>query len=180
MNCSLSGSAVHEILQARILQWVAIPFSRGFRDWTQISCIAGRLFTIWFTRNRWGESWSSNFLLIECGGFSLAGYCWVRRKPSLCWSSTVSLFLLEMHGASLFLFWGSAAQGMIRHESSPVGASGHPSFYFIFLSCFFCYVFGVLDGMRDHSSQPGWTPSPLQWKFGVLTTGLPEESLFFF
>ena len=41
------------------------------------------------------------------------------------------------------------------HESSPVGASGHPSFYFIFLSCFFCYVFGVLDGMRDHSSQPG-------------------------
>ena len=29
MNCSLSGSSVHGILQARILEWVAIPFSRG-------------------------------------------------------------------------------------------------------------------------------------------------------
>ena len=29
MNCNLSGSFVREILQARILEWVAIPFSRG-------------------------------------------------------------------------------------------------------------------------------------------------------
>ena len=38
--------------QARILEWVAIPFSRAFswpRDWTWISCIAGRFFTIWAT-----------------------------------------------------------------------------------------------------------------------------------
>jgi len=41
------------ILQARILEWVAIPFSRGSsqpRDWTQVSCISGRFFTIWATR----------------------------------------------------------------------------------------------------------------------------------
>ena len=47
------GSSVHGILQARILEWVAIPFSRGSsqpRDWTQISHIAGRSFTIWATR----------------------------------------------------------------------------------------------------------------------------------
>ena len=47
MDCSLSGSSVHEILQARILEWVAIPFSRGFsqpRDKTQAPCIAGRFF----------------------------------------------------------------------------------------------------------------------------------------
>ena len=45
--CSLPGSSVHGILQARILKWVAIPFSRGTswpRDWTQVSCIAGRFF----------------------------------------------------------------------------------------------------------------------------------------
>ena len=30
MDCSLLGSSAHEILQARILEWVAIPFSRGF------------------------------------------------------------------------------------------------------------------------------------------------------
>ena len=38
------------ILQARILEWVAIPFSGGYswpRDQTQVSCTAGRFFTIW-------------------------------------------------------------------------------------------------------------------------------------
>ena len=41
------------LLQARILEWVAIPSSRRSSqpsDWTQVSCIAGRFFTIWATR----------------------------------------------------------------------------------------------------------------------------------
>ena len=41
------------ILQARKLEWVAMPFSRRSsqpRDWTRVSCIAGRFFTIWATR----------------------------------------------------------------------------------------------------------------------------------
>ena len=53
MDCSLPGSSVHGILQARILEWIAIPFSQGSswpRDWTRVSCIAGRFFTIWATR----------------------------------------------------------------------------------------------------------------------------------
>ena len=44
---------VHGILQARILEWIALPFSRGSsqpRDWTQVSHIAGRFFTSWHTR----------------------------------------------------------------------------------------------------------------------------------
>ena len=48
MNCGSPGPSVHGILQARILEWVAIPFSRGCsqpRDWTQVSCIAGGFFT---------------------------------------------------------------------------------------------------------------------------------------
>ena len=47
------GSFVHGILQERILEWVAIPFSRGSsrsRDQTQVSCIAGEFFTVWATR----------------------------------------------------------------------------------------------------------------------------------
>ena len=43
------GSSVHGILQVRILEWVAVPFSRGFsqpRGQTQVSCIAGGFFTI--------------------------------------------------------------------------------------------------------------------------------------
>ena len=49
LDCSLPGSSVHGILQERILEWVAIPFSRGIsltRDRTQVSCIAGGFFTI--------------------------------------------------------------------------------------------------------------------------------------
>ena len=44
---------VHEILQARILEWIAISFSRGSsqpRDWIQVSYIAGECFTVWATR----------------------------------------------------------------------------------------------------------------------------------
>ena len=53
LDCSLPGSFVHGILQARILEWIALPFSRWSsqpRDQTQLSCIAGRLFTIWATK----------------------------------------------------------------------------------------------------------------------------------
>ena len=45
--------SVHWFLQARILEWVAIPFSRGFsrsRDQTLVSCIVGRFLTVWTTR----------------------------------------------------------------------------------------------------------------------------------
>ena len=53
VDCSPPFFSVHEIFQARILEWVAISFSRGSnwpKDQTQVSCIAGRLFTIWATR----------------------------------------------------------------------------------------------------------------------------------
>ena len=53
MDCSPPGSSVHGILQARILEWVDISFSKGSsrpRDWTEISRIAGRRFNLWATR----------------------------------------------------------------------------------------------------------------------------------
>ena len=53
MDCSLPSSSVHGILQARILEWLAIPFSRGFsqpRNQIQVSHIAGGFFTDWATR----------------------------------------------------------------------------------------------------------------------------------
>ena len=48
--------SVHGILQPRILELVAIPFSGGFSwlgDQTGVSCIAGRFFTIWATKETW-------------------------------------------------------------------------------------------------------------------------------
>ena len=53
IDSNLPGSAVHGILQARILEWGAISFSRGIfrpRDQTQVSLIAGRRFNLWATR----------------------------------------------------------------------------------------------------------------------------------
>ena len=51
-NCSPPGSYIHGILQARILEWVAISFSRESsrpREWTQVSHIAGGRFNLWAT-----------------------------------------------------------------------------------------------------------------------------------
>ena len=62
MDYSLQGSSVHGIVQARILEWVAILFSRGSswsRDQTRVSHIAGRFFIVWATT------------LIPAGKFSL-------------------------------------------------------------------------------------------------------------
>ena len=53
MDCSLPGCSVHRILQARILEWVAISFSRGSSWYSvqiQVSCVAGRFFIVWATR----------------------------------------------------------------------------------------------------------------------------------
>ena len=52
MDCSLPGSSVHGILQARVLEWVAVSFSRGSsqpRDRTRVSCIPGRCYNFIFS-----------------------------------------------------------------------------------------------------------------------------------
>ena len=53
MDCSLPGSSLHGILQARVLEWVAISFSRGssqLRERTGVSHIPGKCFNLWATR----------------------------------------------------------------------------------------------------------------------------------
>ena len=58
IGCSLSGSSVLGIFQARIPEWIAMPFSRGSfwpRDWTQVFCITKRFFTIWATKEALGQ-----------------------------------------------------------------------------------------------------------------------------
>ena len=60
MDYSLPGASVHGILQVRILEWVAVPFSRRSskpRDWTQVSHIASGFLTTWATREAQGY-WS--------------------------------------------------------------------------------------------------------------------------
>ena len=67
-DCSLPGSSIHGIFQARILEWVTISFSRRSsqpRDWTQVSHMVGRRFTIWATREVFiGLQWEFMYLFI--------------------------------------------------------------------------------------------------------------------
>ena len=60
IDCSSAGSSVHGILQVRVLEWIAVPFSGGSyppRKWTRVSHITDRFFAIWVTREAhvtWG------------------------------------------------------------------------------------------------------------------------------
>ena len=62
MNCSPPGFSVHGIHQAIILEWIAIPFSRGTsqpRNRTLVSCVAGRFFTVGAT----GKSFCAEYIM---------------------------------------------------------------------------------------------------------------------
>ena len=109
MDCSLSGSSVHGILQARMLEWVTIPFSRGSswpKDQTQVSCIAGRFLTVWATREafclltdflslsplnfklRVGRNYfhlSHFFSYLQCLAQCLAGSRLYKKYKIICW-----------------------------------------------------------------------------------------------
>ena len=90
MDCSLLGSPIHGILQARILKLLAISFSRGSsqpRDWTQVSFIAGRFFAVWATRG-------SQFMMKTLQKASIEGtYLNIIKaiydKPQQAWFSTL-------------------------------------------------------------------------------------------
>ena len=104
---SLPGSSVCGILQARILGWVAISFSRGSsqpRDRTLVSCIAGRLFTEWATRK--DKALGDNYFLsegyfLECKWLFamtfLSSFCHGFKIPS--WSNNRSM-AYNFHGYS--------------------------------------------------------------------------------
>ena len=77
MNCSPTGSSVYGILQARILEWIAISFSRGSfwpRNRTWVFCFAGRWLTDWAKMD---EHWRTD-------GFGL--WCW-RRLLRIPWTA---------------------------------------------------------------------------------------------
>ena len=94
VDCSPPGSSVRGILQARILDWVAIPFSRGSsppRSRTQVSHIVGRFFTVWATRENPFKCVMNVKFLLEVNITTLAiisgKYFW------LCYVNTINSLL---------------------------------------------------------------------------------------
>ena len=128
MNCGLPGSSVHRILQARILKWVVISSSREFslpRDRTQVSHIAGGLFTVWASReaicmNNIPLYWYTTCCLffswvdrcLDC--FPLFWLLWILLQWTFIYRLVFFAFIIFGCAGSLFLCVGF----------SPVAASG--------------------------------------------------------
>ena len=107
MDCSLPGSSVHGILQARKLEWVAMLFSRGSswpRNWTLVAHIAGRFFTVWATREA-PQCW------LLCYWFIFQSSLWETRGERGCfwlgwprkWGTWTNMFIWRFH-INLILF----------------------------------------------------------------------------
>ena len=77
---------VYGIFQARILEWVAIPFSRGSsqpRNQTQVSDIAGGFFTIWASKEAEGKLSAKEQMLLNCGvGEDSSESLWLQDQTS--------------------------------------------------------------------------------------------------
>ena len=110
INGSPPGFSIHGIIQARILEWVAIPFSRGSswpRDWSLVSGIAGWFFTNWFTQ--WNPTWKKR--LYQCN--------WAPWSPLRC-----SLLppTLEEHCPAYMICY-VVAESVFTRVASPLGSS---------------------------------------------------------
>ena len=147
MDCSLLGSSVHGILQARILEWVAIFFSRESswpRDQPLISCIADRFFTIWATREA-PIGWNS---------------CIFLQLISQVLSDRMTVTLATVHYFSFFLMQLLKKLNLIKLKkkiSSPISSTlmlfsgNHQSVICIFELVFICSAFVVvkISHIRD-------------------------------
>ena len=116
MDCSPPGSSVHGILQARILDWVAIPFSWGSswsRDQIHISCTADRFFTIWAI----GEPVIIFNRVLN--GLTPPGFCFISHDQ---FSTLVFLLFLREH-RTLFGHGASAHDNPTNHLENSAPSS---------------------------------------------------------
>ena len=105
MDCSLSGSSVHGFLQAKILKWVAFPFSRASSwpgDWTQVSHIYGRFFNLWVIRVFVAYIRNIRSSGSTGGSFSPPKYSWSWRIP--LYRSKLKTPKLQFHFGSVWSF----------------------------------------------------------------------------
>ena len=110
MDCSLPGSSLQGILQARknILGWVAISFSRGSsrpRNWTQVSCIAGSFFTDWAMREVCHKGCfkneKRNQLMYNQPSTGVSGELWKTSKQQFAETNCLKTFLAALRRIKL-------------------------------------------------------------------------------
>ena len=132
MDYSSPGSSVHGILQARILEWVAILFSRvssQSRDRTQVSCIAGRCFNLWATREAHDNLDSilksrditlpTKFRLVKALVFPVVMYGLWEFDYKECWAPKNWFFWTVVLEKTLGVPWTARSNQSILKEISP-------------------------------------------------------------
>ena len=133
MDCNLPGFSVHGIFQARVLEWVAISFSRGSsrpRDRTWLSRIVGRHFTLWATREALEDDnseWQFFLFLVSSWGnyllsfftFPICFRCQMTIEWSMLGSSATSPIAVRGSPLMMVLSWLlSTSTGWPLHSSS--------------------------------------------------------------
>ena len=118
MDSSPPGSPAHGIPQARILEWVSLPFSRAsswHRDQTWVFCIGGRFFTIWATREASKNTGVGCHVLLQGISPTQGTICKVKKKKKRHIYSRkkhtniqktenpILTFLLKIHGEVFLL-----------------------------------------------------------------------------
>ena len=142
---------IHGIPQARILEWVAFPFSRGFswpRNQTRVSCIAGRFFTSWTVREaaKKAEHWRGDAFELWCWR-RLLRVPWTARKSNQSILKEINAeYSLEAKMLKLKLqYFGHLLQRM-THWKRP-----------------WCWERLTAGGEGEHRGWEVWMTSPTQW-----------------
>ena len=172
VDCSPPGSSVHGILQARILEWIAMSFSRGFswpRDQTHISCIGRRAL---FTTEPPEKAHSVLFWMLKTTASHsiIIGVC---NLVSLN-EATNSLYSnIPFTWAQVSCFKNMPLMSKSKHHCFPKC----PACGFCFVSLLFCFGLATWHA-RPRFPDHGWKPGSLHWKRGVLMTAPPGNSQF--
>ena len=168
VDCSPPGSSVHGNLPARILEWVAIPFSRGSsqsRDRIWVSCIASRFFTVWATRE---ATYLPSFISLCPPSFQPKWHPSGNRSKSVCpftppclctHCSVWMLCLLLIYLGNLSVFFGT--QGSL---SSSVNSSSSHHYTFLKINLiggWLLYNVVVVFVIHWHESAMGVSVSPI-------------------
>ena len=116
MDCSLPGSSVHGIFQARMLEWIAISFSRGSsqpRNRTGVYRIAGRRFTVWATWEAHGCGTHRQPTVHAFWSRSSHGSNWIIHLKLLC---VFFNHVFNLADLTLFLSFSCSCRGQLNTQ----------------------------------------------------------------
>ena len=176
VDCSPPGFSVHEILQARVLEWVAIPFSRASswpRDWTPVSCIAGKCSTTWATRKTphlsLYQPYALPLAIMQCP-LTFLDYWWLLSRPNehreiLIFAFFLTSVFLQRHQACLWFSPLPCFRGILGPGLQKLPACSLT----LLLGTIKCH----LCDLNSHESKE-WGEEHWMEKFSVLAPLLPS------